>query len=296
MASIILELQEKCTDSTNDIVDLLRKAKLVAVKLGLDDFNSWIDCELNGYENPEYVPEYRHIKAEMKVINPVQGRLQPLCMDSDMESQLCNIPYQGPISSAAECAIHKDASGPPTIPLTSPQKNFLLNHMEYQLEPVRVVNRGYFSSIIDAVRSRLLEIALDLEKKGVVGEGMSFTPEEKARVSATTTYHIDTVQGVVGDIYGGSLNQRFTLSIKKNDIESLKLELKKSGLQDSDLDQLESAIANDASRQVGHGHFGSAVSDWVGTMVSKASAGTWDIGVAAAGSLLGEALKAYYGL
>ena len=47
--------------------------------------------------------------------------------------------------------------------------------------------------VIEKVRSRVLEWALDLEAKGVLGEGMTFTQQEKQ----TVQQHYDRADGVV---------------------------------------------------------------------------------------------------
>ena len=46
MSSIVLDLQNEVTKPDCDIVSVLRKAHLIAAKLGLTDFDKWIICEL----------------------------------------------------------------------------------------------------------------------------------------------------------------------------------------------------------------------------------------------------------
>ncbi|HWQ42821.1 MAG TPA: hypothetical protein VN456_12405 [Desulfosporosinus sp.] len=42
--------------------------------------------------------------------------------------------------------------------------------------------------------------------------------------------------------------------------------------------------------------FGDRVSEWIGKMVGKAAAGSWDISVSLAGNLLSSAMTQYYGI
>ncbi|MFQ6537677.1 MULTISPECIES: hypothetical protein [Aphanothece] len=65
--SIVLQLQILATDKVNDISDLLRKALLVARKLGLVEFRQWIERELNGYDSHVDVPDYRRVRAELRL-------------------------------------------------------------------------------------------------------------------------------------------------------------------------------------------------------------------------------------
>jgi hypothetical protein len=51
MSSLVLQLQGECLDSSVSILEILRKALVVAQKLGVKDFQAWAERELNGYGN-----------------------------------------------------------------------------------------------------------------------------------------------------------------------------------------------------------------------------------------------------
>lgn len=53
--SLLHDIQEMAVSSKSDISTLLRKCKILAVRLGNDDFKNWIDQELNGYTDLEAV-------------------------------------------------------------------------------------------------------------------------------------------------------------------------------------------------------------------------------------------------
>lgn len=53
MAKIVIELQHEALKSDFDIMNLLRKAYLVARKLKLQEFEDWVNNELNGYKDLE---------------------------------------------------------------------------------------------------------------------------------------------------------------------------------------------------------------------------------------------------
>ena len=48
MSSIVIDLQDEILSSDCDIVQILRRAHVIAVKLGLKEFDQWISYELNG--------------------------------------------------------------------------------------------------------------------------------------------------------------------------------------------------------------------------------------------------------
>lgn len=86
MSKIVLELQEEALKSNSDVISLLRKAYLVAKKLKLKDFESWIDNELNGYKD-DNVPIYRGLKGNLKGWNPFHGWL-PVIMPPELEKEI----------------------------------------------------------------------------------------------------------------------------------------------------------------------------------------------------------------
>ena len=74
MSSIVLELQKDLLDKDCDILQALRKAHVIAVKLHLTEFDTWIQNELNGYKSEdENFPEYRQMKGTLKAKNPYRG-------------------------------------------------------------------------------------------------------------------------------------------------------------------------------------------------------------------------------
>ena len=66
MSSLVLDLQQEVLKPDCDILNALRKAHLIAAKLKLAEFDSWIMCELNGYDdNQENVPDYRKVTGQL---------------------------------------------------------------------------------------------------------------------------------------------------------------------------------------------------------------------------------------
>src|SRR5258706_7481712 len=61
--SLLREIQDAATDQSTNTATLLRKCKILAVRLGNEEFKQWIDNELNGYKTIEELPEYRIIET-----------------------------------------------------------------------------------------------------------------------------------------------------------------------------------------------------------------------------------------
>lgn len=293
--SLVLDLQRVATDKGNDVADLLRKALVVATKLKIDDFREWISRELYGYETGE-VPRYRRIHCEMKAMNPYHG-LIPVFLPPELGEPLCNVEYRGSVGSiVSTLARYKgDADRlPPVLRLSDQQKSALMGLMDGPpLEPVRIVSTTQLETIVDAVRSTVLEWALKLEAAGIVGSGMSFSDEEKIRAAKNAQVHIHNFQGVLGDVLGSQVTQALQMRIDIGDLQGLASYLKSQGVADTDIQELEEAIECDPAPS-SEEKLGARVSQWVGKMISKAASGAWAMSVQAASGLLTNAIWAYY--
>ena len=90
IGSIVLELQKEIISSNCHIVNVLRKAHLIASKLKLTDFDQWIQYELDGYpDQQESCPEYRNIRGSLKAFNPRLGWIPALINDNELEKEIC---------------------------------------------------------------------------------------------------------------------------------------------------------------------------------------------------------------
>jgi hypothetical protein len=67
------ELQELAQAQDTSVLELLRRAKVIATKLGREEDRSWIERELNGYPDGADIPRYREIPSVLKVKNPFHG-------------------------------------------------------------------------------------------------------------------------------------------------------------------------------------------------------------------------------
>lgn len=213
MPSLVEEIQRDALDPQTSVSTLLRKVKLAAAKLQLPAVEEWVDHELNGYgRNP--VPPYRQIKGVPKAFNPFNGWIPIMGTPKDIETVSRANNGQG---IAALEDLLKDVDGGTFHQRLSPEMIHALNQkMNVQFgEMVNFIGRGAIVGIIDKVRNMILDWAIELEKSGVRGEGMSFKPEEKIAAQGNPAITIGAVGNFVGvignhnnvrDIIGGSIN------------------------------------------------------------------------------------------
>lgn len=208
MIPLTLQLQAEALDGSTPISDLLRKAKFVAAKLGLDEFGDWVQCELDGYTGDIEPPPYRTITSQI-MYRTMHGWRPYFFDDESMDgtvSRYCLGQAITPLEDVVKRA--REGAGFLAFRLPGHIQAILANACGYQTEFQIHVDASAAGGIIDAVRSKVLDWALDLEKAGVLGEGMAFNIKEREAARAMATHNTYNIQnlGVLGDVNHSRVN------------------------------------------------------------------------------------------
>lgn len=177
LEGIVFELEREALDESISVESLLRKAYLVAKKLKLEDFEEWIGNEQKGYKGA--VPEYRKINGNYQAWNPYVGWI-PVLLSPEAEKKISNIPLHQSISSLSEMYASNEQG---VRFLVSAEINDMLNKITDAFETYYSFNssKSEIYRILSTVRNKVLDWALLLEENGIIGEGMTFTDEEKMK-------------------------------------------------------------------------------------------------------------------
>lgn len=188
MSGLVLELQADALNPKIPVSDLLRKALVVSKKLGVSHIEEWINNELNGYKPSSVIPASREIYGQIKVWNPYHG-WQPLNFgDPEMAETLSRRKISQSIGEL-DSLNTREKDGGLQVPFPQHIVNSLMAAMDIPLQPSLHVARTEIIGILDSVRNNILDFALQLEQEGVLGQGMSFSNEEKSAASQIT-YHV----------------------------------------------------------------------------------------------------------
>ena len=192
MSSLVREIQMDALRPTVAVSDLLRKALVVSTKLNVRSNVEWINSELHGYDAELEVPVYRVLEGIPQVFNPMRG-YQALQMPADMQEIVCKV-HLGWSVAEIEAIIARNESMV-RMGFNAKMTEALTKMISYNLRPSMVMSASMFVRILDSVRSRVLQWALDLEAAGIVGDGLSFSPGEvKAAQQVTNiTNHIGSM-------------------------------------------------------------------------------------------------------
>ena len=200
MASLVEDLQKDALNHDVSVTELLQKSLLVATKLKLDEFASWVRRELDGYGEEE-VPEYRVLHGSPQVFNPYRG-YQPLhYCEVDHAKRFSKMRFNNPVGELEHDLIgaHRSGSSAFQVSYSPGVEKMLMDAIQFRLQPSLHINSSQFQRVLDAVRKIILEWSLKLEEDGITGEGMSFTTKEKERAQAVTYNIKNYIQGNIQD-------------------------------------------------------------------------------------------------
>ena len=302
--TLLRDIQNYAIDSSSSLSNLLRKCKVLAARLQNDELRKWVDSELDGYQTKDDLPKYRTIDciakghlggpfgAEMRNITipsyclPEKSRDWARCVyltqpissleeltKGDGESCLCEWP--GELIAAVSDKIYRG----------------------YRLYAAWLsIPKGAVVAILDTVRNRILDFALEIEKEnpgaGEAPPNSKPIPDEKVS-QVFNTYITGNVQNVATGSSNFTQSGQFT--VLKGDFISLSSFLKSQGIAEQEISSLQEAINEDEKEEKTPG-FGEKVSVWIGKMLSKAGTAAWNISTSSAGTLLSKAIAQYYGL
>ncbi len=184
MKSIVLELQREALDRNVAVSDLLRKALVVARKLGIAEFETWTSKELNGYQKDDSLPDYRKIHGTVEAWNPYHG-WQPVLFENPKEAE--NVSTVHDNRSIAEFeSILKGSKPGTTLGMRYPPR--IEHELVKNLQPMPTnvilrLSEAGFAHMLDAVRNIVLNWTLQLERDGITGQDLTFSTEEKQAAS-----------------------------------------------------------------------------------------------------------------
>jgi AbiTii len=181
--SIVATLQRIAVDPNSDIIDVIRKARFTAQKLSLSDFVSWTSFELHGYPKTEGIPSYRVLKASVQTLKVIDDT----AVWKDYQPKGAEL-----LELLTGIAIRDSAT---QLALFAACTDLVVFNLSDDLKSAEVANRGdrflrlavsptRFAEMLEHVRQKIIDWAVELEHGGVSGGEISFTPTEIAQAGS----------------------------------------------------------------------------------------------------------------
>jgi hypothetical protein len=299
---LVHEIIDLLSASKPSLENALFKAQVLAHKLGEQDLKQWVDSELKGYPNRSNLPPYRvlHLTVMGNFSNGAyRYNEQPLPLMKLDKRLRDKIDATHLIQSIAVIEEWSKSESDLSI-VIAPE---FYGYLSKGLGGGYIVDRawgkpsvGAMLQVVVEVRSRLLDLALQLSdripREPDIGQIKQVSKEVAVREVFRNAVFGDNATIVLGS---GSI-QGISNSIVRNNFDSLAGALRKQNVNEDDIAALQQAIENDAEAEEHKSQqLGPRVRRWVGDMVAKAGSAAWQVGIGAAGNILGAAIGAFYG-
>lgn len=210
MSGCVIELRDDALKSDSDILRLLRITFTIARKLDLPELEKWAEKELKGYDIHDDIPAYRQVVGY--VVLPVDHqKWNEVLIDGG--DKYTKQKLRESIPSLLE---YKKSN----------TNNFIMAFDNKTCEEIKRrrdignyvfglrISTSYIENIIETVRSIILEWALLLEEKGIKGEALSFSKEDKERISSD-----ESITNFIINIYGNVDNTQIQQGTNKSSQE-----------------------------------------------------------------------------
>lgn len=300
---LVTEIIDLLSSDNPSLTNALFKAQVLAHRLGENELKQWVSNELKGYPIDCDVPSYRiaHVTIQGTITDGHTYRhdfvIPMMKVNSEIREKLEVCKFVESIAALERWASVGKEYGKVVAPEFFPHLRSGLSKA-YSIErAVGIFNVGAVSQVLAEVRSRLLEMALQISDR------IPKEPETESLKKISKEANVSEIfkGAVFGNnttiVVGNGSISGVSNVVTKNDAASLIAALQSHLVSPNDIEALKSAMKEDLQhRPEISGSIGSAVSDWMVRMTKKAAEGTWDVGVQAAGSILGTAIAAYYGI
>lgn len=299
ISEIILDLVDK--DVPFSVA--LAKTKVLATRISNQKLLDWVNSELKGYPNQDSLPEYRRVQGTI-IGDFINGRNHvtnyPIPLPefgNGMDEKLREMPF---LDGASTLELLGKNENPSLVfrfsdSLKSSLEDILRNRNGpyFQLLHIGItVPLNSVTQVLSAAKDKLLDFLLALEAEFGIETDLSQLKRSNPKINyiMNNTITNNGDGNVINTGANATLNVK--INVKKGDKQQLADTLKANGVDTQDVVELLAVIDTE---QPDRNSFGLQVNQWIQKMLGKSLEGTWQIGIGAAGTLLAEALKAYYG-
>jgi len=305
--SLLYEIQKSLVQDDVNLCSILLKLRLLAARLGSRPLEDWIKHESDGYPSDIDVPAYRVISVTYSgtFSGPFGSGIENAPIPTYLIEKYAGKEWTKYEIREGIAAIDElmatSSGGGGTLGVDASNLILLLQgkvYGDYACNDIRgTISRSALAELQYAVRSRVLELTIELEKTVPEAAQIDFgSPDsaEKLNSEKVTQIYQQIIYGNVTTITGGD-NSHFFLAINERDDKALIKYLVKSGIAESDAAELAKLFASEepAGKEE---PFGPKAKAWLIANLKKATDGTWKVGISIATKLFTEAALKYYGL
>ncbi|WP_374303823.1 hypothetical protein [Ferrovibrio sp.] len=300
--SILNEIQAAVMDPAANLSSALLKLRFLASRLGSEPLADWVKHETEGYPEGVSVPDYRIIGVTYRATfsGPLGSGIKNAPIPSYLIAKYAGenwLRHEVRGSVAAVEQLVSNTSG--SLGIDASNLILLLQGNVYEELACNSVtgniSRTDMSEILQSVRSRVLELTLELEK--------AVPQAVEVAVASPALKNVDTkqVSKIINQTVYGNLmhvnasdNATVNFNINQGDASALIKELVNVGIPQNAAEEFAEIVASEKPQNEGQ-PLGTKAVEWIGKNLSKAANGTWKIGLSVFAKVLEEAAMRYYG-
>jgi hypothetical protein len=290
---LLHDIQAAVLEERSDLGPILLKVRLLAARLGSQPLAEWVKHESEGYPPGSPLPDYRIIPVSYTATfsGPFGAGIRnapiaPYLIEKFAGEKWNKHAMRQSIAAVDDLLTSSKDSG--SLHINAANLILLLQGKVYEgyacNDVTGTVSRAALAEIRHAVRSRVLELAIEFEKAVpgaatiAIGKTESGSPTSSA---AATQISQQIIYGNVTSISATGEAARVNVSIGKGDAQWLIEYLKEAGIAEPDAKQLAEIVASEGpeSKQEPLGANGKT---WLVENLKKAANGTWKVGVSVA--------------
>jgi hypothetical protein len=292
------------TEEESSLSESLLKTKVLLHQIRHKELAGWVNGELAGYGMTDQLPQYRQLEGHLfgRVTNGAytynRHAIPVMHLEAKHRKRLEHFDLRNGVR-VLEAIVAKDNGKNCIMRPIPPEFNHILGekfgggyHVQAAWNQVEI---SQVRQVLTEVRSRLLDFILELHSE------VGATASDSDIIKRTNELDIQGMFGkaVFGDnttiLVGNGNHQTVANNSAKNDGAALATELRKHGVDEQDITDLQAALIEDPMPTIPEG-YGPAVRGWITRMMGKAGDTSWKIGISGAGGVLATVLKNYYGL
>lgn len=301
--TLLQEIQRDAADDRVSVASLLRKCQILAGRLRAEEFASWVRSELAGYSDVDPLPPYR-ARIRGRVIGNVanmayrhtNATLGETMIPEEFREDFLYAELRQPVAELQELVASEHQPSRPLPPELYPLMSRNLDGGYHVTSAHVEFSRPAFVAVLDGIRSRALEFALQIEALNpAAGES---SPAEPPPIPAADVHGAFT-----NTIYAQSVNvaqassgvSQTTINVGSNDWNALRSVLLDAGVTEEEVADLKGAIDEDGTDGRAD-TLGAKVSEWLGRVTGRLARTGGAVAAGVAAHLIARAIAAYYGL
>ncbi|NDV28580.1 hypothetical protein [Desulfovibrio sp. JC010] len=304
--TLLYEIQESIVQNDANLGPILLKLRFLASRLGSNDLADWINYESEGYPKNVEVPPYRTTDLTYRgtFSGPFGSGIQnaqiaPYIIEKYAGESWVKYSIRESIATIDDLA-KQSKEGGGSLRIDASDLILLMQNKIYEgyacNEIIASISCSALSNIQQAVKNKILELTIELEKSVPESVNITFGARSNKDVDSNKVTHISQ-QIIYGDVTNAvsGTNSSLTNNLPEGDIQALIDHFRHAGINTKDATELAGIMQNDTPESTEE-PLGTRTKQWLTSNLDKAAKGAWKIGFTAANSLITEAALKYYGL